>query len=199
MPESISTLNAAIVRSESITATEQEPFLRFYLEPDTTVLLPLQHSIEVLSVSRKEIVPIFFMPAWVTGVYNLRGEILWVIDLGHLMGLTPCYPQTAIGSSLTVIVLNTAPDAIALNNSVLKGASGSISPAKHNQMLGCMVSQLEAIEYCDASQMRSPAMVMPSAVTALPFLRGYWWKSDHEQFAVLDAAAIGAAMPKPEL
>lgn len=182
MSEFISVADASIAPSELVSVTEKEPFLQFYLEPDTTALLPLQQSAEVISISRKEIVPIFFMPAWVTGVYNLRGEILWVIDLGHLLGLTPCYQQISGGSSLTTIVLN--------------GTPGCATPAKvRNSMLGCLVSQLEAIEYCDSRQIQSS----PLTGTPLPFVQGYWSKSEHEKLAILDIAAIMAAMPKPDV
>lgn len=181
MSEFMSVPDGSIAQSEFVSATEKEPFLQFYLEPDTTALLPLQQSAEVISISRKEIVPIFFMPAWVTGVYNLRGEILWVIDLGHLLGLTPYYPQISGSASLTTIVLN--------------GTPSCATPAKvRNPMLGCLVSQLEAIEYCDSRQIQ-PLLTG----TALPFVQGYWSKSNDERLAVLDVAAIMAAMPKPEV
>lgn len=178
MSESISISDQFIVPLEFNLETEKEPFLRFHLAPNTTALLPLHHSAEVLSISQKEIVPIFFMPAWVTGVYNFRGEILWVIDLGHLLGLIPYYQQPAIGTHLTAIVLNGA-----LNST----ANGSTKV--RNAMLGCIVSQLEAIEYCD------PQQIQPTATTTLPFVQGYWLKSNQEMLAVLDVAAVMSAMP----
>lgn len=66
-----------------------EQFLRFHLLPDTTVLLPIQQLTEVLTIPRSQIVPIFQMPTWVMGAYNWRGEVLWIVDLGYLVGLTP--------------------------------------------------------------------------------------------------------------
>lgn len=165
--------------TQSRSELEKEPFLQFCLEPETRVLLPLQQSAEVLSISRKAIVPIFFMPAWVTGVCNLRGEILWVVDLGHLLGLTPCYQQVSPGSSATIIVLNAA-NSTTTNN-------------LRNSLLGCMVSRLEAIEYCHSEQFQPP----PSTATAPPFIQSYWLKSDYERLAVLDIKAMLAAMPKP--
>jgi positive phototaxis protein PixI len=186
MSESITGSSTLITQPALVAETEKEPFLRFHLEPDMTALLPLQHSAEVISIPRKEIVPIFFMPAWVAGVYNLRGEILWVIDLGHLLGLAPYHQQISTSSNLTTIVLNGAP-------------SGAGVSKVRNQMLGCIVNRLEAIEYCDADQVQPPpsnAAVLPAV---LPFVRGHWLKSAHELLAVLDMDAIMAAMPKAEV
>jgi positive phototaxis protein PixI len=177
------TIPGALVSAEA--SNDREQFLRFCLEPDLTALLPLQHSLEVLNIARKEIVPIFFMPAWVTGVYNLRGEILWIVDLGHLLGIHPCYQQNSVSSSFTTIVLNAAPD---------RATHSKVRP----QMLGCIISQLEAIEHCDIDQIQPPTLMNASRNLA-PFLQGYWLKSDREMLAVLDIQSIVAAMPKPKL
>src|ERR671932_579685 len=82
-----------------------EQFLRFHLLPDTTVLLPIQQLTEVLTIPKGQIIPIFQMPPWVMGAYNWRGEVLWMVDLGHLVGLTPWHQQANITSAHTAIVL----------------------------------------------------------------------------------------------
>jgi positive phototaxis protein PixI len=190
MSEFISAPNVLVTEPQSGTSSEEEQFLRFTLEPDITALLPLQHLAEVLNIPGKEIVPIFLMPAWVTGVYNLRGEILWIIDLGHLLGLTPCYQQASTSSSFTTIVLN-----IPSQSAVVRGAS---TTKVRNQLLGCIISRLEAIEQCDSDQIQPPQLT--SAIHGiLPFLQGYWLKSDNEMLAVLNIEAIVAAMPKLEI
>ncbi len=68
---------------------EKEQFLRFHLVPDTTLMLSITQLTEVLTIPVGQIIPIPHMPAWVMGVYNWRGEILWMVDLGQLVGLTP--------------------------------------------------------------------------------------------------------------
>jgi positive phototaxis protein PixI len=63
------------------------------------------------------------------------------------------------------------------------------------QLLGVIVNRLEDIEWCDLEQIQPP----PSSTVhqgLLPFLQGYWWKSDNERLAVFDGEAIMAAMPK---
>jgi positive phototaxis protein PixI len=178
-----------VIPTQSDPSGDEEQFLRFSLEPETEALLPLQHLVEVLNILGKEIVPIFSMPAWVTGVYNLRGEILWIVDLGHLLGLTPCYQQGFTSSSYTTIVLNVTSGA----------ATQGATPTKaRNQMLGCIINHLEAIEQCDINQIQPPQLT--SAIRSVsPFLQGYWLKSDNEMLAVLDFEAIIAALPKPKI
>ena len=72
---------------------EKKQFLRFFLHPDTNLMLPIKQITEVLKIQFGQIVPIPQMPAWVMGVYNWRGNILWMIDLGHLVGLNSWYQQ----------------------------------------------------------------------------------------------------------
>lgn len=185
MSNSLSIPNPLLQLTNSASSSEREPFLRFYLEPDTTALLPLPQLAEVFNIPIGQIIPIAHMPAWIRGVYNWRGEILWIADLGHLVGLTPSYQQRSSTLSYTTIVLHSLPN------------NATSSTAK-NQLLGVIVNRLEDIEWCDLEQIESP----PSSTVhpgLLPFLRGYWWKSDDDVLAVLDGQAIMAAMPKPEI
>lgn len=165
--------------TDSDNSNIRQQFLRFHLQPETTALLPILQLSEVLNIPIGQIVPIAHMPAWIMGVYNWRGEILWIVDLGHLVELTPCYQQ-GVSSTYTTIVLQAAA-----NN--LK-----------SQMLGVIVNRIEDIEWCNPDLIQSP----PSSNVAhglLPFLRGYWLKSDDDLLAVLDGEAIIAAMPKPDV
>lgn len=159
-----------------------EQFLRFYLVPDTTVIFPVAQLIEVLTIPIGQIIPIPQMPSWVMGVYNWRGEVLWIVDLGHLLGLTPAYQQTLIISNYRAIVIHAEQDKPSQSRS-------------RNQMLGLVVSQVEDIELFNPDEIQSPPTSAISLSLA-PFLRGYWLKNDGEMLIVLDGAAILAAMPK---
>jgi positive phototaxis protein PixI len=159
-----------------------EQFLRMVLVPDTPVLLPLEQLIEVLSIPVAQIMPIPHMPPWVMGAYNWRGEILWMVDLGHLCGLTPWYEQVANHSTHSAVILRVQSD------------KGSSTKAK-SQLLGLVVNRVEEVEWCDPAviQQLPPFMVKFGLA---PFLRGYWWKTNDNMLAVLDGEAIIAAMPK---
>lgn len=158
---------------------EQIQYLRFHLKPDTNAMLPVAQLTEVLSIPLGQIVPIPHLPAWVMGVYNWRGEILWTVDLGHLLGFTPWYQQAMTSSHHRAIVLHSAQG----------------TKRDQGKMLGLVVSRVEDIEWCDPAQIQSPPA---SAVTAslAPFLRGYWLKDNSEMLVTLDGEAILAAMPQ---
>lgn len=158
-----------------------EQFLRCYLAPDALVMLPVAQLTEVLKIPIGQITPIPHLPAWVMGVYNWRGEVLWMVDIGHLLGFHPWHQQSVSTSSYTVAILHA-------ETSLRNGG-------ENRQMLGLVVTQVQDIEWCDPEQIQSPP---PSAITPelAPFLRGYWLKSSGEMLACLDGTAILAAMPK---
>jgi positive phototaxis protein PixI len=159
-----------------IISKEVGQFLRFYLIPNTTGLLPITQLVEVLTIPNNQIVPIPQMPNWVMGVYNWRGTILWMVDLGNLVGLTPWYEQRTNTSNYVAIVL--------------QDRVNQVEP----KLLGLMVNRVEEIEWCNLDSIQSPP---PGAVSPelLPYLQGYWLKSNGEMLAVLEGAAIMAAMP----
>jgi positive phototaxis protein PixI len=167
---------------EKASSKALEQFLRFHLLPNTTALLPMQQLTEVLTIPHGKIVPIFHMPPWVMGVYNWRGEILWMVDLGHLVGLTPWYQQDNSASAYTAVVLEAH-------------SNQAMSTNTKSQMLGIVVSRVEDIEWCNSDWIQSPPS---SSVTPelAPFLRGYWLKPNGDMLVVLDGPGIMAAMPK---
>lgn len=169
------------IASENIAEPISEQFLRLSLVPDTTVLLPVQQLTEVLNISIAQITPIAHMPVWVMGIYNWRGEILWVVDLGHLCGLTPWYQQPSGTSVYPAVVLE-------INQ--IQTAFGS----DQTHRLALVVSRVEDIEWCDPNQIQVASSGMTAEITR--FLRGYWWKPDQGTLAVLDGRSIIAAMPK---
>ncbi len=161
----------------------EEQFLRFLLEPKTRLMLPIEQITEVLNIGIGQIVPIPQMPAWVMGVYNWRGNILWMLDLGHLIGFNSWYEQGVNTSNYTAIVI--APDK-ANNAQVLNSELFS---------LGLIVTRVEDIEWCNADLIQSPPASLVTQALA-PFLRGYWLDRRDEMILVLDGKAIVAAMPQ---
>ncbi len=175
--------NFATTSLNSQNADQVEQFLRFRLVPDTTLLLPVTQLTEVITIPLGQIVPIPQMPSWVMGVYNWRGEILWIIDLGELLGLTPWHQQPQVTPIYRTIVLHS-------------GAGSQKIPKAQRQHLGAVVSGVDDIEWCNCNEIQSPpgAAVTPSLA---PFLRGYWLPPRQEMWVVLDPEAILAAMPQP--
>ncbi|MBR8831349.1 MAG: hypothetical protein N5P05_002092 [Chroococcopsis gigantea SAG 12.99] len=156
-----------------------EQFLRFCLVPETLMMLPVAQLTEVLTIPSGQIVPIPHMPPWVMGVYNWRGEILWMVDLGHLVGLTPWHQQSFNPGNHRAIVIHPSDQSTKLRN----------------QMLGLVVSKVEDMEWCNPEDIKSPPA---SAVTSglVPFLRGYWLRENGDMVITIGGDAIFAAMPK---
>lgn len=168
-------------RALAPSTTPAEQFLRLVFVEGTTVLLPLLQMTEVLTLSPGHITPMPHLPAWVMGVYNWRGEILWMVDLGHLCGFTPWYAESSHLSTMSAVVLNRLDQ--------------SRSTAARIPMLGLVVNQIDDIEWCDPSTIQLlPSSTTPPGLT--PFLRGFRWEAAGEMQAVLNGDAILAAMPK---
>ena len=172
MLDSLSLPDSRLLRDSS-----KEQFIKFHLKPETTAMLSLQQLTEILTINVKEIVPIFQMPAWVVGVYNWRGEILWLVDFGYLVGLVPCYQQIPT-STQTVIVLQ--PDAETTGNS--------------NQ-LGLIVNQVQNIEWCHQDWIQS-SLFFKVTPQLLPFLCGYCLKPNGETLAVIDGKTLVSKLQK---
>ena len=172
------------------TAGVGQQFLRFHLVPDTTAMLPVDQMKEVLTMAVREIVPIPYMPPWVMGVHNWRGEILWMVDLGHLVGLAPLYNQTINRSTYTAIVIH--------GGQQVPSRQGSGSQTTGRKTLGLVVNRVEDMEWCNPDLIQSPPQ---SAIKLelLPFLRGYWLKSNGEILVVLDGNSIIAGIPQPDI
>lgn len=161
----------------------REQFLRLRIASEMRGLLSIRNLSEVLTVRSHQIVPIPHMRPWVMGVYNWRGEILWMVDLGHLFGLTPWYQQAKSLSSFTAVVLHGR----------FPNAS---SPQMNDRSIGLVVHQAEDIEWLNPNLIQDPhpSAVKPEMAT---FLKGYWLTGEEDMLAVLDGDAILATVSQP--
>lgn len=159
--------------------TATESLLRFHLVPETTALLRITQLSEVLKINTRQIVPIPKLPSWVMGIYNWRGEILWVIDLGGLVGLTPLPQQSLLTSKVPLLVLRQEDN---------KG---------NPQTLGLIVKEVEGINRINPNQIQSPpeSTFTPELSRVL---RGYWLNSEGEMLMALSGTAIFDQMPVTE-
>ncbi|MHC5676447.1 chemotaxis protein CheW [Nostoc sp.] len=144
----------------------KEKFLSFNLGVMDTGVISLQHITEVLQVSLPEICGVPEMPNSVLGIYNWRGEMLWLVDLEAMLG----YPPISQGANLLSIMMG-----IVLEN---KG--------KH---LGLLVRQLIDIEWLDTKQMKPPTSELFYPESS-PFLQGYFINDSDQMIFNLDAITI---------
>ncbi len=180
------------MKMESQTSTAEQttgkelPFLRFGLVADTRAMLPVGQMTEVITTASNELVPIPNMPPWVMGVHNWRGEILWMVDLGRLVGLDPLYQYTNNRSTYTAIVIHGAQQ--------LPGRQPAFRQITGRKTLALAVDRVEDMEWCNPDLIQSPpaSAVSPELV---PFLRGFWPRQNSEIVLVLDGQSIMAYMP----
>jgi positive phototaxis protein PixI len=167
-------------REEILSKNYLEQFLRFYLAPNTTMLLPVSQIREAIEIPTGKIIPIAHMPAWVMGVYNGRGEILWTIDLGLMLGLIPWHKQIHKTSSYKTIVI--------------RGSIGNPETQETNQIgLALVVSRIEDMEWHDPQELKIDTAQFTTP-TSEPFTVGYWLQPNGDVRLCLDGAAILAAM-----
>ncbi|MGD1918312.1 MAG: chemotaxis protein CheW [Pleurocapsa sp.] len=181
MSDIFSQSNKSQFNTQLVNKTEDKQFLKFYLHEGTKAMLPVKQITEVLKIQFGQIVPIPQMPAWVMGVYNWRGDILWMVDLAHLIGFNSWYQQGINRSKHTAIVLSP-------NKETTK------TDAQNNINLGLVVSQVEDIEMCDVADIQIPPGSSAN-IQLGDFLQGYWLEQAKEMIMVLNGQAIVAAMP----
>lgn len=150
-------------------------FLKFNLSADLTALLSISQLAAVLKVETAAITAMPHLPPWVMGVYNWRGEILWIVDTGHLLGEGAWYQQPILSTKHDVLLLESL-------------STETVDKCR----LGLWVRQVEGIESLSLDVIQSPTTVSEKLV---PFLRGYWLSANDEMLALLDGSAIFDRMP----
>jgi positive phototaxis protein PixI len=140
-------------------------FLQFQFANGESAVIPAEIAAEIRLVEAKEILPIPQMPAWVLGIFQWQGEMIWVIDLGHSLDYSPLSWQDK--NPLVVLELD-------------------------KQYFGCVVSVANEIQEYDLLQLQAPRHDLFSS-ESLPFLQGFFLKSEREIVRLLDMKAIIAA------
>ncbi|AIE73269.1 chemotaxis protein CheW [Synechocystis sp. PCC 6714] len=179
-------MSADAFSSNAMPGTIQNPrqqFLQFTLEPDTNLILPLFQLTEILTVPLGQITPIPHMPPWTMGVHNWRGEVLWVIDFGAFLGLTPWNRQLGSRTNYRVIILN---GAVPFDSDP---GQRRRSPNQRNQMVGLVVTSVGDITWCETDRIQSPPPASVNAELA-PYVRGFWVSQDGAMHVVLDGQAV---------
>ncbi len=141
-------------------------FLSFNLGVKDRAVIALKCVKEVFQLSLSEICSVPEMPSYVLGIYNWRGEMLWLVELEKLLAYTPLLQEVNVFSKMMVIVLQS-----------------------HGKYLGILVRQPMDIDLLDTQQIKSPERQLFSP-EILSFLQGYFINSFEEIIIALDATAI---------
>ena len=150
-------------------------YLKFHVLTDIIALLPVDELAAVLKIEVAKITAIPHLSPWIIGVYNWHGEVLWIVDMGHLLGAKPLYQQKILPAHYNTLLLE------------------HLSPGVSEQCrLGLVVHQVEGIELLSRDNLQSPSAISEALI---PFLQGYWLGATAEMLLLLDGAAIFDYMP----
>ncbi|MBE9117793.1 purine-binding chemotaxis protein CheW [Lusitaniella coriacea LEGE 07157] len=155
------------MNAETSTSQSTQQFLRFRLPRGVRGMLPMQQLTEILNLRIHQIVPIPDVHSSVLGVCNWRGEVLWLADLGDLLGFEPLYVQNLRRSQSQV---------------------SAIVARDGDRAVGLVVAQVEEMVWCETARIQAPTESLVSPKLA-PCLRGYWLEDDRETVLVLDGEA----------
>ena len=177
---------AHLTPATGIDTTDLRQFLKFHLQPNFTAAIEITNNeqtigigsdlsppirvTEIINMQLDLIVPIPHLPPVVIGVYNWRGEILWVVDLSRLLGLTDrTIERHRYNFKPTIAITAT---------------TGS-----ETKTIGLVVDEISEIEWY-----RSASTIEPIADLQQPelwrWMKGYTGAVAGEKLAILDSRAI---------
>ncbi|MBF2058244.1 MAG: chemotaxis protein CheW [Cyanobacterium sp. T60_A2020_053] len=145
-----------------VEAPEGESHLRFILPSGDEFALPALGIREIMQQEPDKITPIPNASPLLLGTINLRGEIIWVADLGQFLG----YPN----------LLNTD-----------RGEVPVIAVEEQETVLGLAVQSLGAIHWLEVENLQIP-QGMPDHIA--PYVQGEWLEGRNHRVRVLDHIAI---------
>lgn len=151
--------------NEELETPQGELHLRFYLPSGDEFALPAVGIFEVMQQEPVRITPVPNASSLLLGTINLRGQIIWVADLGQFLGYTS--------------ILNTDRSEIPV-----------IAVEEQETILGLAVDKLGAMEWLDVENLQIPQNV-PDHIA--PYIQGEWVlkNKDGEQYLrLLDQIAI---------
>ncbi len=154
--------------AKSQTAFEQ--FLSFYLEADQPALLPTGQLLEIVKVSLSQITAIAGLAPSVMGIYNWRGDVIWVVDLASLLGYKPLYTQQ-------------------YEQEKLQDKCHIVFLRSQDNIIGFAVPRVGQMLKCDISTIQTSGLTFANPVM-MQACRGYWLSGAEETFLVLDGDAI---------
>ncbi|MEB3336175.1 MAG: chemotaxis protein CheW [Leptolyngbyaceae bacterium] len=149
---------------QELESPEGELHLRFFVASGNEFALPAVGIREVISPSPDKITPIPNVSPLLLGTLNVRGQVIWVADLGQFLG-----------------------DPISLNTD--RAEISVIAVEDQDTMLGLAVDQIVGMVWLDIDEVQMPTNVPDSMA---PFLRGEWVieNQDTKFLRLLDQVAI---------
>jgi len=150
---------------QELESPEGELHLRFYVPSGSEFALPAIGIREVISQAPDRITPIPNVSPLLLGTLNVRGQVIWVADLGQFLGDNT--PLNTDRAEIPVIAIE-----------------------DQDAMLGLAVDRILDMDWLDVEELQLPTQVPD---TMMPFLKGEWVLEDDSQnqyLRLLDQVAI---------
>ncbi len=150
---------------QELETPEGELYLRFYVPSGNEFALPAIGIREVIQQAPDRITPIPNVSPLLLGTLNVRGQVIWVADLGQFLG--DANPLNTDRSEIPVIAIE-----------------------DQDAMLGLAVDRLLDMDWLDVEELNPmPKSNVPDSMA--PFLRGEWlYEESGKVLRLLDQAAI---------
>lgn len=147
-----------------------EQFLTFALAEDRQALLPTRQLLEIVNVNLSQITAIAGLHPSVMGIYNWRGDVIWVVDLASLLGYPPLYAQE-------------------YNLAKFQDRCHILFVRSQDLVVGFAVHHVGQMVRCDTSKIQSSVLSFSNQLMPDGF-SGYWLSGNNETLLVLDGDAI---------
>ncbi len=147
-----------------------DQFLTFSLAPDQQAILLTQHLLEIVSVNLSKITAIAGLDSYVMGIYNWRGDVIWVVDLASMLGYTPLYAQEN-------------------NSGKFQDRCHIIFLRSQDMIIGFAVHHVGQMVKVETTKIQPAAIAFRNAALS-EVCSGYWLNSLNETLLVLDGVAI---------
>jgi positive phototaxis protein PixI len=157
-------MTASIEPAEPAPAASAQSYLHFSLAPE--VLLSTQYLTEIWPLPLAQIVPMPATPAAVMGIGNWRGEVLWLLDLGYLLGQPPLGQKLSASAHFSAVVVH-----------------------DHDRTLGLVVDKLGGMQRVMDTEI-GPSGSPPVPAAVAPLLTGCWLSKAGLPHWVLDCQAL---------
>lgn len=136
---------------QELESPEGEMHLRFFLQSGIEMALPAVSIREVTEPSPDRITPVPNVSPLLLGTLNIRGQVIWVADLGQFLG--ELAPLSTDRADIPVIAIE-----------------------DQERMLGLAVAKIAKMDWLDVEQLKAARAVGDEAdfEAMKPFLRGEW-------------------------
>jgi positive phototaxis protein PixI len=175
-------LNLVSNHPTDLAGQSQQQLLRFRLESDLTAAIEIvgvtaqgeNRVTELVNIPLDRVVPMPHLPPTILGVYNWRGEILWIVNFVTLLGLNPApgisSPQHYRSLQPTIVLTN-------------------VTSSGNSMAIGLVVDRIDEIEWCQPNLARSASPHSLETELA-PWTKGYWRSATGEQILVFEGQTI---------